>query len=162
MSFWNSYYYMIFVCVILSSCTSIEKMPVDFDFIAKYGIAEENTINTFDNTFTKKISWDKDTTISLSFPDEEKEKVYHKIKRYAIDELPVTFEPESNIDISPSPIYYLMFKLNGSVYEITWETNTLSKEKKAKRLRAVYTQINNYLIAQKAIANLPEDERGVF
>lgn len=161
----NFNHYMILICLILSSCTGIkkiEKMPDDFDFIAKYGIAEENAINTFDNTFTKKIDWDKDTTISLSFPNKEKEKVYRKIKRYAIEELPVTFEPESNMDVSPSPTYYLMFKMNGSVHEIKWETNTYSKEKKAKRLRAIYTQINSYLKGQEAIGNLPEDERGVF
>jgi len=149
----------------LNSCTTIkdiEKMPDDFDFIAKYGIAEENTINTFNNTFTKKINWDKDTTISLSFPYEEKEKVYQKIKRYAIGKLPGTFEPESNRKVSPSPTYYLRFKMNGTIHEILWETNTLSKEESAKKLRAIFTQINNYLKGQEVITNLPEDKRGVF
>jgi hypothetical protein len=137
-------------------------MPKDFGFIAKYGIAEENTINTFDNTYTKRIDWDKDTTISLVLPEKEKQKVYQKIKRYAIEELPVIFEPESTIDVSPSPTYYLRFKMNGSVQEVIWETNTFSEEKRAKRLRAVFTQINSYLKKQEVITNLPDDERGAF
>jgi hypothetical protein len=139
-----------------------EKMPDDFDFIAKYGIAEENTINTFNNTFTKKINWDQDTSISLLFPYEEKEKVYQKIKRYAIEKLPYNFEPESNRVVSPSPTYYLRFKMNGTIHEILWETNTLSLEENAKNLRAIFKQINNYLERQEIILNLPEDERGVF
>lgn len=158
-------HYMILVFVILSSCTCIkklDKMPSDFDFIAKYGIAEENTINTFDNTFTKKINWDKDTTISIVFPEKEKEKVYKKIKHYAIDELPVLYNPESSLIVSPAPTYYLKFIMNGSVHEITWETNTFSQAKMAKRLRDIYIQIDKYLKKQDAISNLPEDKRGAF
>ncbi|MCF8360926.1 MAG: hypothetical protein K9H26_19410 [Prolixibacteraceae bacterium] len=158
-------YFIIIAILILGSCTGtmkIEKMPDDFDFIAKYGIAEENIINTFDNTFTKKINWDTDTTISLIFPNDEKEKVYKKIKKYSIEELPTNFKPRSIKDVSPSPTYYLKFKMNDTIHEVIWETNTLSKEKRAKRLRAVITQINSYLITKEAVANLPEDERITF
>lgn len=137
-------------------------MPKDFDFIAKYGIAEENTINTFENTYTKRIDWDKDTIITLIFPTKEKQKIYKKIKRYAIEELPVIFEPESTIVVSPSPTYYLRFEMNGSVHEVIWETNTFSEEQRAKRLRAVFTQMNSYLKKQEVVTNLPDDERGAF
>jgi hypothetical protein len=137
-------------------------MPDDFDFIAKFGVAEEYLINTFNNTYTKKITWDKDTTISLVFPDEEKEKVYQKIKRYEIDKLPGIFEPDYYKEVAPSPTYYLKFKLNGSIYEILWETNTLSKEKRAKNLRDIFKQIDTYLESQEVIKSLPEDRRGVF
>ncbi len=158
-------YYMVFICLINISCSNsreIWKLPDDFNFIARYGIAEENSINTFDNTFTKKINWDRDTTISLTFPLEEKKKVYNKIMNYAIKELSDNYKPKSTTDISPSPTYYLLFKMNGTIYEITWETNTFSEEKEAKKLRALFTHIDNYLKEQEVIANLPDDERGVF
>lgn len=162
----NYLYVCVYLAVVmLSSCTclkKIEKMPPDFDFIAQYGIADENTINTFNNTFTKRINWDKDTTISLHYARMEKEKVYQKIKSYTLEELPIYFVPESNIVISPSPTYYLKFRMNGTFYEVIWETNTFSEERRAKRLRKVFSQIKNYLNKQEIITNLPDDERSVF
>lgn len=161
----KSYGCMLLIFVLLSSCTCLNKihtMPPDFDFIAQYGIADGNIINTFNSTFTKRIDWDKDTVVSLSFASQEKEKVYNKIKRYRIDEFPVYFVPESIIDVSPSPTYYLMFKINDTFYYITWEINTFSKEKSAKRLRTIFSQIINYLNKQEIITNLPDDKRGVY
>lgn len=156
---------LIFVCVMLSSCTGINKMgkmPEDFDFVATYGIAEENTINTFDNTFTKKIDWNKDTTITLYFPYDEKEKVYKKIKRYELEKMPEDFKPESKMDVSSAPTYCLKFRIDDSIHKVKWETNTLSKEREARRLRSIYEQVNDYLNEDTTITSLPEDKRGAF
>ena len=149
----------------LSSClqmTNSKTMTDDFNFIAIYGIMERNTINTFNNTFTKILDWEKDTIVNFTLSSKQKEEIYKKIKKYRLDEYPSNFSPKSNKSIQPSPTYYLKFRTGGIVKEIMWEKNVNSKEKEAKHLRLVFEIIENIINEEKSICDLPSDKRGAL
>lgn len=155
-------YIIYFVSFSISCFMNKEEMPDDFNFIATYGIAEENNINTFDSTFTKRINWDKDSTIALIFPINEKQKIFNLIRDFEIEKYPIDFQPKPNKDISPSPTYYFLFEMNGIIYEINWEINTSSNERRAMKLSDIFFHIDNYIKNENAYLCIPEDERIVF
>jgi hypothetical protein len=137
-------------------------MPSDFNFIAKFGIMKQNTVNTFDSTYTRSFDWNKDTIVIFTLSEKQKELIYKKIKRFKIEEFPYIFEPESSMEISPSPTYYLKFKFEGTEKEILWEKNVYSKEKNAEHLRSIFLEISSFVSQSKIIQRLPEDVRGKF
>jgi len=155
---------LIYIGLSLSGCISSfsPRMPNDFNFIAIYGSMKQNTVNTFNNTYTRTYDWDNDTIVPFALSDEQKELIYRKIKRFKIEEFPNTFEPKSNIEVSPSPTFYLKFKIKGFDKEIIWETNVYSKESNAKHLRSIFSEIENFVNQNKIIQELPEDVRGKF
>ena len=65
-----------------------EKMPEDFNFIVKLN-SNEYCINTYNNTFSKSINWDKDTIINYKISNLEKNRVYQLIKEYNIIKYPL-------------------------------------------------------------------------
>ena len=150
-------FFLLFIC--LCGCTV--QVPYDFNFVAIFGIMEENEVNTFKNTYKRTYDWDKDTIVPFVLSEKQKKLIYKMIKCYSIEEIPNVFEPKSNKTISPSPTYYLKYKMHELDKEIIWETNVNSKERHAKQLRSIFFEIENFVNENKLlIQKLPKDIRG--
>ena len=138
-----------------------EKMPKDFNFIVKLN-SDEYCINSYDNTFSKSINWDKDTIINYKVSDSEKRRIYQLIKEYNIIKYPNYFTPSTHIIVSPSFDHYFKCTFDSINFEINWEFNTESEEKEAKLLRDFLYKIFDNILKEKQIKNLPETKRISF
>ena len=135
-----------------------EKMPTDFNFIAKI-IDNEYSINTYNNTFSKTINFGKDTIISFKISNNEKKRIYNLIKEYNIIKYPNYFTPPTHIIKSNSFDYYFKCTFDSINVEINWEFNTESEEKDATNLMNFLIQIFDNILEDKRIKDLPESER---
>ena len=135
-----------------------EKIPKDFNFIAKI-TSGKYSINTYNNTFSKSINWDKDTVLYYKINDNEKRRIYDLIKEYNIIRYPNYFTPPTHRRIMPSFDYYFKCTFDSINVEINWEYNTESEEKKAQQLRDFLFQIFENILEEERIKNLPKTER---
>ncbi len=143
---------------VMTSYQYPEKMPTDFNFIAKIN-DNEYSINTYNNTFTKTINWEKDTIIAFKISNNEKLRIYNLIKEYDIIKYPNYFTPPTNIIIRPTFDYYFKCTFDSIDVEINWKFNTESEEKDATILRNFLLQIFDNIMLDKRIKNLPKTER---
>ena len=146
---------------VMTSYEYPEKMPEDFNFIVKLN-SNEYCINTYDNTFSKSINWDKDTIINYKISNLEKNRVYQLIKEYNIIKYPNYFTPSTHVIVNPSFDYYFKSTFDSINVEIDWEFNTESKEKEAKLLKDFLYRIFDNILKEEDIKNLPETKRVSF
>ena len=94
-----------------------DRMPKNFNFIAKL---ENNyyTINTYNNTFSKSLEWDKETIISYKISNKEKKRVFELIKENDIISYPNYFTPSTHVIIRPTENYYFKCTYNSANIEI--------------------------------------------
>jgi hypothetical protein len=143
---------------VMTSYEYPEKMPKDFNFIVKLN-SNEYCINTYDNTFSKSINWDKDTIKNYKISDSDKRRVYQLIKEYNIIKYPNYFTPPTHINVSPSFDYYFKSTFDSINVEINWKFNTESKEKEAILLKDFLYRIFDNILKEEQIKNLPETVR---
>ena len=132
-----------------------EKMPTDFNFIAKIE-SNEYTINTYNNTFSKSLDWGKDTIISFKIGDNDKNRIYNLIKEYNIIKYPHYYAPPTKRRIMPSFDHYFKCTFDSIDVEIKWEFNTESREKDAEKLTDFLFLIFENVAKDEQIKNLPE------
>lgn len=137
-----------------------DEMPADFNFQANI-ITDSYVLDTYKNTLTKAIDWEKDTTVAFIVSKEFKESIYKLFKKIDICKYPCNYGPTSTIQILPSHSYKLKYIMDSDsiVGEINWEENTYSETKDAKRLRSVFEKIEEYIEQSDVVKTLPEDER---
>jgi len=135
-----------------------EEMPSDFDFVAKVE-SSEYVIDTYNNTFSKSLNWDKDTIIHYNISDNEKKRIYNLVKENDIIKYPNYFAPPTHYKIMPSFDYYFKCTFNSINVEINWEYNTESEDKEAKQLRGFIHSIFDNILIEEQIENLPNSER---
>ena len=143
---------------VMNSFEYPEKMPEDFNFIVKLN-SNEYCINTYDNTFSKSINWDKDTIINYRISNSEKKRIYKLIKEYNIIKYPNYFTPSTHIKVSPSFDYYFKSTFDSINVEINWKFNTESKEKEATQLMDFLYRIFDNILKEEQIKKLPETKR---
>jgi hypothetical protein len=154
---WN--HAIIYSCLLaisfnISSCTSKEKYPSDFNFIAIWGIAKEYSLNTFTNAFS--LNWSIDTSVVFNLSDLQKQKIYNYIIEKQIYKYPRLYTPESNRSISPYSCYYIKIEYNRQQIEIIWEANCWADDRKSKKLRGLFTLIEEITLKDKAITTLKD------
>jgi len=140
------------------SPVTLGDMPDDFDFIVKIN-SKSYQINTYENTLTKAIDWDMDTTISFHMSLEMKNEIYEYLKRIDIYKYPENFAPTSTIIELPSWTYFLEFTIEGLTKTVNWEENTASESIDARRLRQLFHKINKYIYQDERVKDLPETKR---
>ncbi len=135
-----------------------DAMPKDFNFVMKIHNSSY-IIDTYKNTLTKAIDWDKDTTISFHFSDKEKLKQYKNLTELDIYKYPPNYAPTTTIQKSPSLDYFLSFTMNGIEWTINWTENTESEIKDAKKLRNLFLELLEYIEKDERVKKLPQSER---
>lgn len=138
-----------------------EKMPEDFNFIAKIN-SQEYTINTFDNEFRKSLQWGKDTVIEFKINEFEKRRIYQLIKDYDIVKYPNYFTPPTHVKIDPNFNHYFKTTFDSINVEINWEFNTESEESEAKKLNEFFFEVFKNILENEQIKQLPKSERVSF
>ena len=133
-------------------------MPIHFNFCAHIS-SDSYTINTYNNTLTKTIDWEKDTTISLKVSSEFKESIYKLLKEIDIARYPYNYAPTSTANILPSFSYEIKYTMDSIARSIKWEENTYSENRDAKRLRNVFIEIEKYIEQKEEVKSLPDSER---
>lgn len=164
----------VFRVILLLSCISIlfgcyshsgfdypKELPEDFEFKAIWHF-EGWVIDSRENTFTKAISYDTDTTISFKLTEAQQEQIYKIMKDIDVFGYPEDFVPSTTTQVLPSTKYYLEVEINGVSKKINWEQNVYSSTKRAKRLRRFFDLLDDMLDASAAIQALPKDERMFF
>jgi len=163
-NFKNNYILIIIIHIFaysFFSCSDYDRlsMPKDFDIDFIYGYRGEYEVNTFNNTFKKALSWEKDTVFYFNLSNSKKELIYKQFVKHKFSEFSEIFEPESKNQKTGMPTYFIKIRYNGNTKKITWGNNTDSDEKKAKKLRNWFNFIIHLLEEEDAIKNLPDGER---
>lgn len=86
--------------------------PKDFEFKAIWHF-EGRVVNSRENTFTKAISYDTDTTISFKLTEAQQEQIYKVMKDIDVFGYPEDFVPSTKTQVTPSTEYYLEVEING-------------------------------------------------
>lgn len=136
-------------------------MPIDFNFEVSLG-TDSYRIDTYKETYTKAIDWEKDTMITLRLTREEKELIYETIRKIDIYKYPENYAPTSTISVSPSFSFTIKITMDGIDHSINWTENTESETKDAKSLRKLFEVITEQIENHKEIKELPESERFFF
>lgn len=134
-----------------------ETMPNDFNFVAKLGNGHYK-IDTYNNTLTKTIDINKDTTINYQFPQKGKEKIFKILRQIDICKYPENYAPTSVKQILPTYEYYFSFSINGQTQKIKWVENTNSEIKEAKKLMGIFDEIFRIINDDNTVKRLPESK----
>ena len=137
-----------------------EKMPDDFNFKFETGIGKTKffKVNTYNNTLTSPINFEKDTTIGFQFSINEKEKIYKIIEDIDISIYPENYAPTCVQRILPASTYYFETSINGDTIRINWEENTHSRTKESKNLMKLFNEIYTISGENEKVKNLPDSE----
>ena len=135
-----------------------DKVLANFNFIAKLN-SSEYVLNTYNNTFSKGLTWEKDTIINFKISNEEKIRIYNLMKEINIVEYPNYYAPPTHIRVSPSFDFYFKCSFEAINIEINWEFNIESEIEKAVKLRKFLHSIFENILNDPKIKNLPESER---
>jgi hypothetical protein len=135
-----------------------KNMPSDFNFHVNIA-SDSYIINTYNNTLTKTIDWEKDTTITLIVSSEFKESIYKLLREIDIAKYPPNYAPTSTVNILPSFSYKIKYTMDSMTTSTKWEENTDSENRDAKRLRNVFNEIEKYIEENEEVNSLPDSQR---
>ena len=138
-----------------------KEMPSDFNFVAKVE-SNKYVIDTYNNTLSKSINWDKDTIIHYEISESDKRRIFNLLKENDIIKYPNYFTPPTHYQIMPSFDYFFKCTFDSINVEINWEFNTESEEKEAKKLRVFLYQIFDNILENEQIKKLPKSKRVAY
>jgi hypothetical protein len=140
----------------------------EFNFIFKYGVGAKNELNTFENTFTKDMICDPDTTVNLSLSNKEMKKIYKKMTKIGFFDYPDTFsinimDHEIVGDMEPHCSYFFKVEHNSEIKELWWVDNILLIKRidvKAEKLKELIMFIKNIIESKEEYKKLPPPRGG--
>lgn len=154
MSKFNSKYNMVGII----DATSMEELP-SINFIFKYGVHEQDILNTFDKTFTKHMIGDKGTTIKLELSTSELQNISKKITELNLFNIKPNIVLNTGVTMTSTPCssYYLKTDIDSVQKEISW--NDCSAE-----IKDEYKKFTDYVIkiieSKEEYKKLPEVKGG--
>ena len=128
-----------------------------FNFQMKYNDIYYN-LNTYNDTFTYGLSWDRDTIISYKVSDKFKREVYSKLVDIDIFRYPKNYAPTTTFRRLPADYYYLKYSFDTINYTINWRENTESKNRDAVKLRNLFRFIISNIENDTIINRLPQSQ----
>lgn len=135
-----------------------EEMPVDFNFVLKYGFEARDIINTYENTYTKNMVLNDDETIEMILSDEEKKVIYEKMR--AVNILNSADNASETTCADPHERNKLNLTLNGEEYQREWITsycNNAPDEKLKEFTEFLHREI---IMTKEEYNDLPEASGG--
>lgn len=137
-----------------------DPLPSDFKLIFKYGVEGRNILDTFNGKFTKDMVVDPPIIIDLSLTKEEKQIIYNKMKEIDIFSYPQTFDPVSNMQVTPYQSYYFKVIANNITKEIEWDDKHASGDDRAIKLRELIDIIKVMIYDKDEYKKLPQPRGG--
>lgn len=132
----------------------------NFDFKIGFDVDAKNVIDTFNDTFTKDLVPGSAIT-NLVFTDEEMKSIYEEMKKIDILKYPDTFDPESNICMTPYCTYNIKVQIDGRIKEIYWNDEKSSQVPEAIALRNLIVHIRDIIYSKDEYKKMPE-VKGVY
>ncbi|MFK3939211.1 hypothetical protein ACI2JA_17050 [Alkalihalobacillus sp. NPDC078783] len=122
--------YLPFLIFILTGCqfsdeTLPKKMPDDFAFSLKYGVALKNELNTYDHTYIKDLISNGTAETELTFTEEELLQTYDLFKDSNLFELSKAIGPLCK---EPYDKYELKMTVNEQEHHLSWNTSCHAEE----------------------------------
>ncbi|MDR1184778.1 MAG: hypothetical protein LBK67_08280 [Coriobacteriales bacterium] len=110
----------------------VDHMPDDFDFVLDYGVLSKNSIDTYNDTFTKDLVTNGTETISFAIPVDKMQELYAAFREYEISELPddlnayaaLFIEEESMSTVLPASQFVLTYTCDNEIRTITYDAGT--------------------------------------
>ncbi|MFP4527105.1 MAG: hypothetical protein ACLFQX_01030 [Candidatus Kapaibacterium sp.] len=155
----------ILIAVVLNGCSGdASKSGRDFDFVLRYGVGGGNVVNTFDDTYTRDMIVEEDTTIHFELSDSEISDIRQMMEDIDIMDYPEVFDPPYSDSSETGPggtmmpykIYELKIKMGDRTKEIIWHASHDTIATKAVKLRNVLLQIIKLIHNKPEIKSLPE------
>ena len=163
----------IIICLFLIvGCNAPIKHSDDFNLIFTYGIGA-NTLDTFNNTYTRDMITDANITIDLYLSQEEMDAIYEKMIEIDFFNYPDVFSryvPEGSIVGERTPYFSYYFKVayDSYVKELTWNDNIRSvlirgeyiTDDKVDKLKSLTQLITHIIESKEEYKKLPEPRGG--
>lgn len=139
----------------------------NLNLIFKYGVGARNELNTFENTFTKDLIGNPDTTVHLSLSKKELTEIQETMKEINFFDYPDTFViliPPNKRGCYQEPYdsYYFKVKSDSLIKELWWEDEICEiRDENAENLRELIMFIRNIIESKEEYKKLPEP-RGFY
>jgi hypothetical protein len=160
--------YIIYIAlaIVFCGCSCDCGRSDDFGFILKYGVGAGNIVNTFEDTYTRDMIVEKDTTIDFTFSNEEMTEIKKMMIGINIMNYPEEFTPPMSDSsderfgrmVMPHPTYEIIVRIDGRRHEIIWHDSNESIASRAVKLRKMILRILKIIHNKEVIKNLPEPE----
>jgi hypothetical protein len=153
-------------------------MPSGFGFVAEWGVARMNSLDTFEGTFTKDLVTGSPPTATtrLMLTSDEKQALYRALRALEPWSYPSRFEPPyasapagNQVQVvTPATKYHLSVVGDGIEKDIWWTDDNLSGSAGAVALRAWFRQVMGLVESKPEYKAMPEarggyaQERGWF
>jgi hypothetical protein len=147
-----------------------EQMPDDFGFIAEWGVARMNSLDTFEGTFTKDLVTGSPPTATtkLLLTSEEKGELYQALRALEPWSYPSRFEPPyadvtaPDVDqaVTPAIKYHLYLAGARMEKDIWWTDDNWSTTASAAALRAWFRQVMALVESRPEYKAMPEARGG--
>ncbi len=153
-----------------SGITPDQEMPPDFGFIAEWGVARMNTLDTFTGTFTKDLVLGSPVTATadLSLTQQELEDAYKRLLGIDIWGYPTHFAPPyadvttpgQDQTISPVMNYHLHVVAAGMSKDIWWSDSNGSSAPEALTLRYWFRWLMELITSKPEYKAMPPARGG--
>ncbi|MCX6122979.1 MAG: hypothetical protein NTX44_15310 [Ignavibacteriales bacterium] len=145
---------------IFISCSHSTTPPEmrDFNFKFSYGVNERNIINTFQNTYTKDLISDGDTTVPFTLSANDLKQILDKMNEIGFFEYPDTFivPTEGPVTIvRPFSIYRFDVCAKVSKKHLYWKDEIKNENAQATKLRELNALIIGIIQSKPEYSQLP-------
>ena len=147
-----------------------EQMPDDFGFIAEWGVARMNSLDTFQGTFTKDLVTGSppSATTKLMLTSEERRELYQALRALEPWSYPSRFEPpyadvtSPGVEqvVTPALSYHLYLAGARMEKDIWWTDDNWSTTADAEALRAWFRQVMDLVRSRPEYKAMPEARGG--
>ena len=147
-----------------------EEMPDDFGFVAEWGVARMNSLDTFEGTFTKDLvtGSPRTATTKLVLTSDEKQALYQALRMLEPWSYPSRFEPPyadvtapgTEQMVTPALKYHLHLSVARMEKDIWWTDDNLSTVAGAVALRAWFRQVMVLVESRPEYKAMPEARGG--
>lgn len=147
------------------SCHTQQSTASNFNLLFKYGVALNNKLDTFNNTYTKDMIMAPSITADLALTNQEKQKIYDKMIEIDFfnypDKFAITVPPGQIVGmVTPSSSYYFHVEYDSKKKDLSWDDNITNNDTKADKLRELIRLIQDIVEAKDEYKRLPPPSGG--
>ena len=137
---------------VVTGCTGEKDLTSEFEFILSYGVMYKNVLNTIEDSFTKDLVIDGEVTTDLVLTEEEKKRIYLKMKdinlfQYSNEVEGMNMEPQSG--------YKFELFVDGKVKRVNW-IGEFNESETHKEFRDLIKMITEIIESKEAFKSLPK------
>ncbi|AIQ42207.1 hypothetical protein MKX70_18740 [Paenibacillus sp. FSL R7-0312] len=139
-----------------------EEMPVDFDFLVRYGYGEvtKNEINTYSDTVAKDLIVNGTATANITLTGDEMRSIYDQMREINIMGSLELVPASHNCATTPYQEDSWQVTVDGVTRNLTWSDENCELTDDSRQLLELRTFIEDIVAGKDAYKELPEAEGG--